>query len=52
MEALILLMMKMVGKLAISVGGTIETGLSGALDVIREDIAIAAFLHGEFDFQL
>lgn len=46
MEAQILLMMKMVGKLAISVEGTIETELSGALDVIREDTVIAASLHG------
>ena len=50
MEAQILLMMKMVGKLAISVEGMIETELSGALDVIREDTVIAASLHGEVDF--
>lgn len=46
MEPQILLRI-LVGRLAISVGGMLETELLGALGVIGEDTVIAVYRHGE-----
>lgn len=42
-----ILLKKPVGRLAIIAGGTIESKLLGALNVIGEDTVIAVYQHGE-----
>lgn len=42
-----ILLKKPVGRLAIIAGGTIESKLLGALNVIEEDTVIAVYQHGE-----